>query len=280
MSAELRYVYAVTRPFDEPLPAELRGVDGTVPHTLLHDGLQAVISLVPEADFAEEPLRAHLEDLDWLSGTARAHQAVVDALTRLTCPLPLRLGTVYRDDEGVRRMLADGGPRFRRTLDRLEGRVEWGVKVSTERPEEPPPEPSASAPVSGRDYLRRRRSQVTARESALADAERLADALHAALARDAEDVRLHRPQNPKLSGASGRNLLNASYLVPGARSEAFLELLERLAASEPDVRVEVTGPWAPYSFAAETADAPADAAGDTSDDADASGDGAGVPEPT
>ncbi|MFG3256968.1 GvpL/GvpF family gas vesicle protein [Streptomyces sp. NPDC048172] len=268
MSGELRYVYAVTRPFDEPLPAALRGVDGTVPHTLLHDGLLAVLSLVPEADFAEEPLRAHLEDLDWLSGTARAHQDVVDALTRLTCPLPLRLGTVYRDDEGVRRMLADGQERFQRTLDRLEGRVEWGVKVYVERPAEPEPEPSA-APVSGRDYLRRRRNEVTARESALEDAERLADALHAALAREAEDVRLHRAQNPKLSGAPGRNLLNAAYLVPGARSEAFLELLDRLAAPEPDVRVEVTGPWAPYSFAAESPDVPVDAPADAPEDGEA-----------
>ncbi|UNZ20184.1 GvpL/GvpF family gas vesicle protein [Streptomyces sp. 891-h] len=249
MNGELRYVYAVTAPLRAPLPDGVRGVSGSVPYAVHHAGLQAVVSRVPEADFGEESLRAHLEDLAWLEETARAHQAVVDALTALTCPLPLRLATVYRDEEGVRRALEDGRQDFRATLDRLDGRVEWGVKVYAR----PAPEPAAaagSAPASGREFLRRRRQEVTSRENALAEAEELGRTLHAALTAQAEDVRVYPAQNPQLSRVPGQNLLNAAYLVPRERSEEFVARVERLGAHDPTVRVELTGPWAPYSFAA------------------------------
>ena len=258
----LRYVYAVCRPFRSALQSQLTGVAGAPPKQLTHHGLVAVVSTVPEADFAEEPLRAHLEDLDWLTATARAHQQVIDALTAVTTPLPLRLATVFRDDSGVRTMMEAREEDFRRVLDRLEGRVEWGVKVYAET------EPAASAPpaqtgrpepqaaLSGRDYLRQRRMQTRAREDVWQSAAAFAGRLHEKLSAFAEDSRLHAPQNASLSGASGQNVLNAAYLVPRADSEEFVELVDREKDDAPGIRVELTGPWAAYSFTGEFAQEP------------------------
>ncbi|MFI5684272.1 GvpL/GvpF family gas vesicle protein [Streptomyces sp. NPDC051636] len=246
----LRYVYAVCRPFGAPLQAQLTGVGGAPPALLHHHGLVAVVSTVPEADFAEDALRAHLEDLDWLTATARAHQGVIDALTTVTTPLPLRLATVFRDDSGVRTMIEAREEELRRTLDRIEGRVEWGVKVYADPAPEPPEDP-ASRPASGRDYLRRRRAQTRSHEDMWQKAEAFAERLHHTLSERAEDSRLHAPQNPELSGVQARNVLNAAYLVPRAHSEEFVEIVD-LAKDEtqtPGLRVELTGPWAPYSFA-------------------------------
>ncbi|KUO19996.1 GvpL/GvpF family gas vesicle protein [Streptomyces dysideae] len=261
----LRYVYAICRPFRSALQAQLTGVAGEPPKQLTHHGLVAVVSTVPEGIFAEEPLRAHLEDLDWLTETARAHQGVIDALTAVTTPLPLRLATVFRDDSGVRTMIEAREAHFRAALDRLEGRVEWGVKVYVETgsPDtdaevgiEPAP---ARQPVSGRDYLRQRRSRVRAHEDLWQRVERFASRLHGTLSSYAEDSRLHAPQNSALSGAAGRNVLNAAYLVPRADSEEFVELVDREKDDAPGMRVELTGPWATYSF---TGDFTADFTGD------------------
>ncbi|WP_210636545.1 GvpL/GvpF family gas vesicle protein [Streptomyces sp. GESEQ-13] len=255
----LRYVYAVCRPFGTPLQAQLTGVGGDPPRLVPHHDLVAVVSHVPEADFAEEPLRAHLEDLDWLTTVARAHQGVIDALTTVTTPLPLRLGTVFRDDSGVRTMIEAREENFLRRLDRLEGRVEWGVKVFLEAGPEQAPEQAAERPapqpaaMSGRDYLRRRREQTRSREEQWQRAETFATGLHRTLTGFAEDSRLHAPQNPTLSGHSGRNVLNAAYLVPRGESEAFVEQVERTKDDSPGLRVELTGPWAAYSFAGEEA---------------------------
>ncbi len=254
-SEELRYVYAVCRPLDAPLAADLTGVGGVPPRQLAHEGLVALVGPVPERDFAEEPLRRHLEDLDWLSETARAHQRVIAALTSVTCPLPLRLGTVFRDDSGVRAMLTEGGDRFRRVLERIDGRVEWGVKVHLESAE-PAQEgaartPAPDKPRSGRDYLRQRRNRQTAQEEGWQRAEAFARNLHEKLSRRADDARLHAPQNSSLSQAPGRNILNAAYLVPRAHSEEFVELVDGTKDDQgdsSDLRVELTGPWAAYSF--------------------------------
>ncbi|NUT29998.1 MAG: GvpL/GvpF family gas vesicle protein [Streptomyces sp.] len=267
MSA-LRYVYAVCRPFRSALQAQLAGVAGAPPKQLTHHGLIAVVSTVPEADFAEGPLRAHLEDLDWLSTTARAHQQVIDALTVVTTPLPLRLATVFRDDSGVRTMMEAREEDFRRILDRLEGRVEWGVKVYVERePTESAESTAESAAAvesgrrdtqagSGRDYLRRRHRQTRAREDVWQKATEFAGRLHETLSAFAEDSRLHAPQSATLSGASGQNVLNAAYLVPRADSEEFVELVDREKDGAPGIRVELTGPWAAYSFSGEFAEEP------------------------
>ncbi|MBM7171129.1 GvpL/GvpF family gas vesicle protein [Streptomyces sp. G44] len=262
----MRYVYAVCRPLDAPLAADLTGVGGVPPRQLAHEGLVAVVGPVPERDFAEEPLRGHLEDLDWLADTARAHQRVIAALTSVTCPLPLRLGTVFRDDSGVRAMLQEGADRFRRVLERIDGCVEWGVKVHLES-EESAQEGSAGTPardkpLSGRDYLRQRRSRRTAQEEGRQRAEAFAQSLHERLARRADDSRLHAPQNAALSKAPGQNILNAAYLVPRAHSEEFVELVDRTKDDEREsagLRVELTGPWAAYSFTADDPDADAPA---------------------
>lgn len=261
MTTGLRYVYAVCRPFGAALQSQIGGVAGARPGLLTHHGLVAVVSTVPEYDFAEEPLRRHLEDLDWLAGTARAHQGVIDALTTVTTPLPLRLGTVFRDDSGVRVMLEEREEEFRRVLDRLDGRVEWGVKVYAEAADDHDGGEDGAAsgagpaprPASGRDYLRQRRRQARASEDMWQRAESFAGRLHDTLSARAEASRLHNPHNGALSGESGRNVLNAAYLVPRVASEEFVELVDATRDDAPGLRVELTGPWAAYSFVREEA---------------------------
>lgn len=263
---ELRYVYAVTRSFDGVLPEGVRGLDGQPPRLVHHEGLVAAVSPVDAEDFNEIPLKAHLEDLDWVTATARAHQAVVAALTALTTPLPLRLATVCRDDSGVRRLVDSGREHFVRTLERLDGRVEWGVKVYVEEAPASTVPPGRAEPGhgergneepgpvrSGRDYLRRRRQERDDRDSAWKQAVAAARHLHAELCGYADDGVVHRPQDARLSAAPGRNVLNAAYLVGRAHSEAFVERVGALHPTSPAIRVELTGPWAPYSFTGQQA---------------------------
>ncbi|WP_138900028.1 GvpL/GvpF family gas vesicle protein [Streptomyces albidochromogenes] len=271
---ELRYVYAVTRPFDGVLPEGVRGLGGEPPRLLDHGDLVAVVGAVPAEDFAEAPLKKRLEDLDWLTATARAHEAVIGAMTTVTCTVPLRLATVCVDDSGVRRLLDAGRDRFTTTLERLEGRVEWGVKVYADpQPDPATPGPAGSdgpsaaprerpaAPASGRDYLRRRLSSRQAREGVWERAEALSRTLHAELSQRAQAAALHRPQDSRLSEARGQNVLNAAYLVPRESSQEFVAEVGRLTPRDQGVRVELTGPWAPYSFAGQAGQAGPDEAG-------------------
>lgn len=252
----LTYVYAITRSPGPDDVGRVAGVDGAMVRLVAAGPLTAVVSSVPENAFDEAALRTRLEEMDTLEALARAHHAVIDAAAVQGAVLPLRLATVYRGDERVRDMLTRGAERFAEALDRLDGRCEWGVKVYAEpgsgesRTKPASGAPSAASSASpGKDYLRRRKQQrQSAEETRRATAE-FAGRVDAELSTLADDVRHYRPQNPNLSGARGENVLNAAYLLDAARSEEFAEAVRALNDEVPGTRVELTGPWAPYSFA-------------------------------
>ncbi|MFI6764823.1 GvpL/GvpF family gas vesicle protein [Streptomyces sp. NPDC050355] len=261
------YTYAVARDVDGSLEDALAGLPGVAdaPVRLVRAGQDAdvvvAVSPVPMQDFDEDALRANLEDLDWLESVARAHHRVIEALAARTTVLPLRLATVYLDDERVRLMLEDRRQAFTERLSALDAHVEWGVKIYVEaaagQPDEPPPDTDADTDLSpGRAYLSHRRAQRHAREDAYRDAEQAARRVEDAARAYAVDRVQHRPQQGELARGPGENVVNDAYLVPQQHAEGFRTDVLRAAEGLPGVRVEVTGPWAPYSFATPAEAAP------------------------
>ena len=103
-------------------------------------------------------------------------------------------------------------------------------------------------------YLKKRRAQMTARQDARRDGVEGAREVHAGLARHAAQARLHPPQSPQLSGERTPMLLNAAYLLDAADGVSFTAAVTGQATSHPELRIELTGPWPPYSFAADVDD--------------------------
>ncbi|MFG2290390.1 GvpL/GvpF family gas vesicle protein [Streptomyces sp. NPDC048595] len=267
MTGTVSYAYAVARDADGSLEDALAGLPGVAdaPVRLVRTGQDAdvvvAVSPVPAQDFDEDALRANLEDLDWLESVARAHHRVIEALAARTTVLPLRLATVYLDDERVRLMLEDRRQAFTERLRALDAQVEWGVKIYVEsaagQPDEPPPDTGADTDLSpGRAYLSRRRAQRHAREDAHRDAEQAARRVADAARAYAVDRVQHRPQQGELARGPGENVVNDAYLVPQQHAEGFRADVLRAAEGLPGVRIEVTGPWAPYSFATPAEAAP------------------------
>ncbi|GAA3176970.1 GvpL/GvpF family gas vesicle protein [Nonomuraea roseoviolacea] len=266
---------------ESPLP---RGVAGGEVRAIGRAGLVAYVSTVPLDQFGEEPLRRSMEDLDWLEETARAHHRVVEAVARETAVVPVRLVTVYSGDAQVGALLEERYDDFARALARVAGRQEWGVKVYAapgEEPDEPEerrgrpaeaaareriageeapeagareraageeaPEPGKTPERPGTAYLKRRQRQIRGREEAWRRAGARAEDIHGALSSIAVASRRHRAQDPQLSGRPESMVLNGAYLVDRERGEEFARTVERLRGQGGDV--QLTGPWAPYSFA-------------------------------
>lgn len=245
-AASLTYVYALTRAAAQ-LPEE-PGIDERPLRMLVLGSVAAVVSDVPAADFAADALRGHLEDLDWLERVARRHDAVVQACHRAGVAMPLRLATIYVDDDSAEQRLADIADEAERTLDRLDGCDEWGVKVFDSSAARAPA-PAANPPTSGADYLRRRQAEMMRSGEAAASAAAQADSVYRALATHAvADVR-HRPQDPKLAGRREPMVLNGAFLVRRDDTHAFRAAAAELAGQDLEDAIVLTGPWAPYSFA-------------------------------
>ncbi|WP_169951268.1 GvpL/GvpF family gas vesicle protein [Microbispora sp. H11081] len=257
------YLYAVT-PEGQP-PRNLRGVMDAEVRPVPRGGLVAHVSDVPLDRFGEEPLRRSLEDLQWVEEVARAHHRVVETLAAAGPTAPVRLVTVYSGEEQVRDLLDRLHDDFAEILSRVAGRREWGVKAYLRR-QPATPEPSATTTTAttgdenpGMAYLRRKKENLRGREDLWRAAAERAERLHAELARVAVASRRHRPQDPKLSGRSEAMVLNGAYLVDPAREEELAAVL----GGFPDrfLDVELTGPWAPYSFT--SIDLEASRSGDT-----------------
>jgi hypothetical protein len=220
-----------------------------------HAGLAAVVGSVDDHEFGAQALRRNLEDLDWLATTARAHDAVVSAVARSGAMVPLRLATIYRDDEGVREVLAARRADLEAALLRVAGRTEWGVKAYGDRAVlASPAEPEPTAAGAGTAYLLRRRVQLSADVETERRASEAAGRIHTTLAAFAVAARRHQPQDPRLSGRHEWMLLNGAYLVDDDRTDEFADAVAAQDGAHRGIRLELTGPWPPYSFSTMEAD--------------------------
>lgn len=249
------WVYAVTT--DRAAltgSTEIRGVAGESLRTVTEVGYAAVVGSVDLDEFGEQALRRNLEDLDWLSQVARRHDAVVAAVCTTGPTVPLRLATVYFDDERVRTMLHEQAAAFGEALDRIAGRAEWGVRAFSDLGA-PSNATKHSGKRSGTEYLMQRRAQVKARKDAESLAAEQADSIYAELARGAAASIRQPLSQSTLSPRHGSEILNATFLVDDRRSREFVAVVEAVDARADDIDIVLTGPWAPYSFTAVEAQA-------------------------
>ena len=259
MTEPVTYAYAVLHD-REGLAAALDGVEGVAGARVRlvraspESQLAAAVSSVPAQEFRESALRHHLEDLDWLEAVARAHHTVIEALAGHTTVLPLRLATVYLDDGRVETMLRTDEQQFSQAMRRLAGHLEWGVKIYVDRQPDVQVTGEAGAAAEGlgpgRAYLRARRAQHDSRDESYRAARQAAEQVEA-IGRDmAAGHARHRLQQGELATGTGENVVNDAYLLAHESAAEFRTRVLEAARGLPGVRIDVTGPWAPYSFAA------------------------------
>jgi Gas vesicle synthesis protein GvpL/GvpF len=243
-------VYGVV-PANEAAPglfAGLAAIGDAAPTLIEQEGLAAIVSRAPLADFDAEAFAGKVKNPEWLEANVRAHEGVLEAAVGRVPVVPFRFGTIYRSPDQVRQMLADHRE-LQDELARVAGKVELGVKgfLLAEAAGGGGDEPAAS---SGRQYLERKQAARRVAEEADALRTRYANDAHERLAAVAEEAVANPLQTREVSGAAGDMFLNGAYLVAEDRRSAFGKAVAGLQASHRDssVTYEVTGPWPPYNF--------------------------------
>jgi gas vesicle protein GvpL/GvpF len=253
VSDELLWAYCVTDAGDAP-PADVERVEA--------GGLAVLVNRVPREEFNEVALQRNLNDLPWLERVARAHESVLERALSAGTIVPLRLCTLFDGEQSVRGMLEHEGDGFRRALELLAGREEWGVKVLLDPSKlneaaraDGGEEPEAEGLGAGGAYMLRRRQERETREQAGAIARGIAEQVHTQLEQLALAAVSRPGQNRELSGHEGEMVLNAAYLVEAERVPELRDLVGRLQAEHETLgaHIELTGPWPPYNFLPEDA---------------------------
>jgi hypothetical protein len=221
------YLYCLVSAGREP-PPPLRGLADAPVRQVTAQSVGAWVSDLPAAIEAVTP------------ELVRAHDVVVREAMRVETPLPARFGQTFADESALRRSLEERREGIVAGLGRVRGAVEMTVRLLLD--------PAAAAAVarpaakSGREYM----AWLRARQRAAEEAQQRAGFLQARVARAVGGLARAEAR----SGASaGGNSATISHLVACGDVTRYRHLVHELTEREPELRVMLSGPWAPYSFA-------------------------------
>ena len=248
---EVVWVYAVTTGIDPAKLAGVTGVAGERVRLVTERGLSAVVGSVSDTPFGEMTLPSLLADLTAIEKAGRAHHRVISQVAGNGPVLPLRLATVYADDETIAALLAKRYAELTILLESFRGTQEWDVKVYLK------PGKGAdggvwldmsSADRASVDAARQSRPDHT-EFSPWTTLEACAEEISQKLSRIAVATRRRPSPLPSLADDSGWIVLSSAYLVDAEHASRFSEIAASVTAAHTALRAVVTGPWPPYSFA-------------------------------
>jgi hypothetical protein len=253
------YLYCLVRHAgDLPLSAAPPGLpDLTAPRALeVAPGLWLVAASAPLPEYSSERIEERLTDLDWVSTCALAHEAMVEHFRDAPALLPLKLFTLFASDERALAHLRASREHLDRVLDRVAGRVEWGVRVRLDeaRAREALAAESrqaAAAAGSGTSFLLRKKQEQEASRDLAGRLRAEVDAGWADLAAQAAEAVRRQPATAPEQG--GKVFLDAALLVPAEHAGELEAAVERFATrvGPKGGEVTLTGPWPPYHFVEE-----------------------------
>jgi len=226
--------------------------------------LAALSSAVPLAAYGEEALAENLSDATWTAVRAMRHETVVEYVAKRTSVAPLRFGTIYLKRSGIEHMLKEKGRELARIIERLRGREEWGVNIYSDRatlmasitsvsPRLRELAQQAEAASPGQSYLMQKKIESLRVDEARSALNEIVERIEQTLREQADDAK--RLRILKVEATEHGELKGKfAFLVNRSGFEEFRAAAERLAEENAGagVRLELTGPWPPYNFSAET----------------------------
>ena len=209
--------------------------------------LWAIVQSVPETAYGETALARGLQNLDWVGPRALAHERVIECFLSAPALLPMHLFTLFTSDDRVVQHVRADKARIRRLLKRVEGKVEWGLRLTFD-------EKAARAKVSkqpvrsGAEFLARKRDVLGVNRARVKEARGEADRVYQSISRLAAAAQ--RRTSLERAAPGSRLLLDAAYLVPVEKSGAFRSAVrqQRRALRAVGITMSLTGPWPPYNF--------------------------------
>jgi gas vesicle protein GvpL/GvpF len=249
IGATATYVYCAVQASGTPGIARMpSGLPGLGKPRLLDagDGLWIVVGDAPLPQYGEASIARGLADLDWVSRCAIAHESVVERWIRAQAVVPMKLFTIFENDERALAYVRQQRRRLDRIIRRVAGRCEWGVRIRLASPRAP--ERRVRRATSGAGYLAAKKQVRDAAHDQAIRGQSRANAVFAALASKAAEAERHSP--PAGGRVPSRLLLDAAFLVDTGQVEPFRAVTRRLTRElkGEGFSLELTGPWPPYNF--------------------------------
>lgn len=243
--------------------------------------LEAVVSEVSLEEFSSEEIQKKAqEDLNWIKDKAAIHEKVIEEamginadLRRLyadqcgknprgiTAVIPMKFGTIFKTRKNLQETFKKYYPKFKKTLENLTGKQEWGVKVYLDRRffekevKKTSPmiqakqEEMASMPEGVAYFMQKQIDESVSKEADKA-LENYTENLLETLKEYIEAGIKGKILEKELTGKSLPMILNAIFLVSEEKLENFVKEIDKLNQEYglKGFNFEYSGPWPPYNF--------------------------------
>jgi hypothetical protein len=237
-----KYVYCIIRT-DNPRTFGPIGIGGRGDdvYTVHHSEFAAVVSNCPLIMF--DPTREN----------ALAHEHVNEVVMKDFTVLPMSFGTVFRTENDIREFLKGTYEALVEVLDKMEGKIEFGLKVNWEK------DAVIREVEQENEEIRRLKEEISSNqttstyfarmqlgrvvESALqSKADAFVTEIYEGLREAAVASRSNKPIGDKM-------IMNAAFLVEREKTRVFDDKISEIARKyENKLSFLYTGPWPPYNF--------------------------------
>jgi hypothetical protein len=209
-----------------------------------------VVANAPLAHFSERAVNDRLQDLDWVTRAAVAHERVIEAFSRAAAAiLPMKLFTIFLSDARALQHIGADRAGIDAVIKRVTGQQEWGVRVTLDRKrvQVAKPQDAPGRASAGARYLTRKKADRDRQTELVRHARAVVATMYDRLAGLSSRARRRPATELPLDGPL---LLDAAYLVPRNRVRRFRAAVEREARAlgPQGYYVTMSGPWPPYSF--------------------------------
>lgn len=244
------YLYCFARPcmVDEQSKVE----------TLTVQGILAVFTRVPLADWEDAAFDLRLQDTAWLIPWALAHEQVVESLMARSPVLPVRFGAVFSCEAALCEFVTDRVEVISGFLDRISNLEEWAVKgflnpgmtehwleasdpELAERRRQLPDTPGAR-------YFQEKRLKADLQKRSRQWGYSLSEILYSELNAKAASVCGLRSQ--QAAEADREMVFHAAFLLSRASVVDFRNHVAQVQVqyAPQGLTLETSGPWPPYNF--------------------------------
>ena len=201
------------------------------------------VFLYPASDLAvivsEHSAEDHLNER-----AAVDHARVIADCFKSSTVLPFRFGTVFSDDESLRRSIRSNQRQFLTNIDRLRGKAEMHLKVMLDdccREQLRAHSQQSANTGTGKEYLAQLRENATRQRERQTKARAVSVQMHRMFSPLAEEVTCRRTD-------AGKMLLDIAHLIDNKGVERYQNKYSSASVLMKDCQMQLSGPWPPYHF--------------------------------
>jgi hypothetical protein len=176
------------------------------------------------------------------------HGKVIADCFKMSTVLPFRFGTIFPDDEALRRSVRSNQRQFLANLDRLRGKAEMHLKVVVDDCCRELDKPILMDRV-GKEYLTSLRENATQQRERQTRARAVSVQMHRMFAPLDEEITCKRD-------GTGKMFLDIAHLIDHKCIERYQNRYSTASLQLKDCQMQLSGPWPPYHFVHRQSKAP------------------------